>query len=144
MKNDFACVVEFIWTFAMVIDFYSVRYIFFALFSFFLFSKNIARIMYLYWIFCTREQRENFVFRLVTKDFTDIFRDFLLRNILFLDTCTCNAENVSVIWLQIGRIFSCKKKKEKERRKKSKRRRNWGTIAKLQMIKLKWIMLERF
>lgn len=58
-------------------------------------------------------------FRLVTKDFTDIFRDFLLRNILFLDTCTCNAENVSVIWLQFGRIFSCKK--EKGKRKKGKK-----------------------
>lgn len=58
-------------------------------------------------------------FRLVTKDFTDIFRDFLLRNILLLDTCTCNAENVSVIWQQFGRIFSCKK--EKGKRKKGKK-----------------------
>lgn len=41
--------------------------------------------MYLYFVYVNREK---IVFRLVTKDFTDIFRDFLSRNILFLDICT--------------------------------------------------------
>lgn len=99
----------------MVIDFYNIRYTFFAFFSFFLFSKNIARIIYLYFVYVNREK---IVFRLVTKDFTDIFRDFLSRNILFLDTYI-NANTCTV-----NKIFSCKKKKKKERREKNKRKRN--------------------
>lgn len=63
--------------------------------------------MYLYFVYVNREK---IVFRLVTKDFTDIFRDFLSRNILFLDTCT-NANT-------INKIFSYKKKKEKRKKRK--------------------------
>lgn len=81
--------------------------------------------MYLYFVYMNREK---IVFRLVTKDFTDIFRDFLSRNILFLDTCT-NANTCT-----INKIFSCKKKKKKERREKIKEKE---TIVKLHMTKLK-------
>lgn len=81
--------------------------------------------MYLYFVYVNREK---IVFRLVTKDFTDIFRDFLSRNILFLDTCT-NANTYT-----INKIFSCKKKRKKKEEKKIKEEE---IIIKLHMTKLK-------